>query len=274
MNETITDETQNNNQHADPQAASNLPEWMGGLTDPELSQNKYLHSFKSLDSLAQSAVKAKQTLSRKLTDIPGDDADEEAWKNFHSQIAKVEKPDQYKITLMTEDENGEKQPISINNKNTDKLLRTIAHKAGMTNFQFNEALKGIMEYDQNFPKQAEAELKKTWGDNFEENDAIARKQFEALPEELRSELSTAFGPHPIIAKLMHHLGKNDVHSDTPVTPTSTDDLESMKAEFKQIQSDPVFINPSMNIKKYMEMNPRYHELGNKLMKSGVDITKI
>lgn len=125
-------------------------------------------------------------------------------------------PDEYKIDL--------KLPEGVElNKEQMKSFLASCHATGMTNKQVQHVMDryaGVLgeqfKAQVSTKEQAEAELKKVWGDSYGENVAFAQKAFNALADDSDKAAVNQVGNNPTLLKMLAKLGRN-LKEDNPPT---------------------------------------------------------
>lgn len=169
------------------------------------------------ESVEQQEGKASPEDDPSLIKIPEKD-DDEAWDKIFSKLGRPEKPDEYNFDdiehaeLLNSEENAE----------TAKAFREIAHKRGLSQRQAAGVMDDVMKITAEQQKQhTEAlqkgveELKKEYGEHFEERTALANKtlktavekgggDWEALSEALSR---TGLANDPNLVKAISSIGR-------------------------------------------------------------------
>lgn len=139
-----------------------------GWQDP----NDLLKSYQNLEKFAGG--------SKNIVELPGEDADDDTLGNFFSKLGRPESPDQYGLEVP---ENADEDVV--------KWFKESAHKHGLTDRQasalfndWNEMSSERMEQmNQSVQQKQEADvnnLKKEWGQKYDENIGAGRKAVQAL----------------------------------------------------------------------------------------------
>ena len=253
-----------NTQKADNEQTS-IPEWLKGIDDPALQESKFLHRFADVKTLAQNALAAKQTLSKKLVDIPNAESTPEQWNEFHTALGRPSKPEEYQITFKGEDG----KPLKIKDQSIDALIRNAAYKVGANNDGFNTIIEAIMEREASLPNMARESLEKEWKGDFEKNRQIADKAFQSLPESLQTEIAETVGPHPAIMKMLLEIGKHTMNDSLPDSLTKPKtEMESegeLQKRFDELRNDSAFKNRN---------DPRFKDVNDELVAIREKIIKI
>jgi len=247
------------------------PEWMQGLHDPELTEDKFLMSVKDVETLARHSVASKKTLSRKIPDRPGADATPEQINEYYKNLGRPETPDKYEVGIKVKGEEGGEVPFQIADENVDNLFRSMMHSAGVDDRGFNAALSTYLEWEGRLLDKSQNQLKTEWNVDYEKNTAIAKKFFSSLPEDLQKAVDSSFGKNPTILKLLHHLGQ-DAYSGSTAPESSGSgnvggDVNQMKNRRSAILSDPAFLNRQHP--NHVSVNREYDSIAEKLHKAGV-----
>lgn len=162
-------------------------DWRQSLPE-DLRENKTLADVKDVGSLAQQFIDSQQMIGQSIR-IPGPDAGEEAWKNFHSKLTDkvptlIPTPDPDNEEVMSalynrmgrpEDPEGYRHPEGVDPSTLGDFAKT-AHQLGLNKKQY-EAIVGHLHQSltnkQDADKAAIAEgkraLKQEWGIVYEDN---------------------------------------------------------------------------------------------------------
>lgn len=240
-----------------------IPEWLKGIDDPELQGSKFLHRFADVKTLAQNALASKQTLSKKLVDIPGADSPPEKWEELHTALGRPAKPEDYKVTLTGEDG----KPFEIKNPELDGLIRNIAHSIGTNNEGYNNIIAKIAEHVSNLPNIYGETIQGEWKGDFEKNRQIADKAFNSLSEGLQTEIRQTFGPHPIVMKMLYEIGKRTINDTIPDAAAKTQPVQTegdLQKRHDALRNDPAFLN--RNDPRFKDVNDELVAITEKLYK--------
>ncbi len=149
-------------------------------------------------------------------------------------------PDEYKIDI--------KLPEGVElNKEQMKSFLASCHATGMTNKQvqhvmdryagvIGEQFKGQVSTKE----QAEAELKKVWGDSYGENVAFAQKAFNALADDIDRAAVNQVGNSPAVLKMLAKIGRN-LKEDT--SPTGSPATGITEEEIQTLQRSKAYFDP-------------------------------
>lgn len=169
------------NTGAETGAANEAPAWNSGFDEDTSAyvQNKgwqspadILNSYRALEKF--------QGGSKNLLELPGVDAEPEAWDAVYNKLGRPESPDKYELNMP---ENGD--------DNLANWFKETAHKTGLTAKQaqtlfesYNEVVQSqTSEMQQAMVQQSEqqiTELKKEWGQGFDSQIAAGRQAAQAL----------------------------------------------------------------------------------------------
>lgn len=119
----------------------------------------------------RSYIELEKTLGKEKIPVPGDNASPEEMDLFFKKLGRPDTPDAYKIDLP--------DGAELNDE-AFKMYKGIAHKAGLTNKQFDGLVRAALEAEQgiaekmaaDFQAQLDAsrkELQQDWGEKYNEN---------------------------------------------------------------------------------------------------------
>ena len=175
--------------------------WQDNLENEDLRSNPVLDRYKTPEAAYEGLIE-KEAYAGRSIGIPGEDATEDAWKEFDTKMFEkvpgmVRKPDdtkpedvkRFNVALgMPEDLDGYTPPEDFKGLDDTVVtqLQEIAHKAGLTSGQYHNMLTQYAEaatvvetaaVDQR--EADEAQLRKVWGEAYDGNisitDEIVRK---------------------------------------------------------------------------------------------------
>lgn len=179
-------------------ASNNAPSWTEGLSEDLMGMvevkgwkgpEDVLTSYRNLEKFAGG--------SKKLVELPGEDANEESLNSFYSKLGRPESPDKYEFNTPDDAD-----------ADLDQWFRSTAHKHGLSakqaaalyddwNAMSAERMSGFNEQQQMADKEAIAALRKEWGTQFDANIDAGRNVVKALglPEDdlktINAEVGTA-----------------------------------------------------------------------------------
>lgn len=193
------------------QPASNPP-WMAQLPD-DLKKHEGLTKFATIGDLGKSYIDIAGKVEGTVR-IPGENATDEEKSSFYSALGRPEAPDKYEFTRPT-------LPDGVQyDEKQEGAFRTMAHEIGLSQaqaeklygFYNNQIIESHSEYVRvvNEAKQeAEAALKKEWGEKYAGNLEIAKRAVREFGgEEITKFLETSrLGDNPLIVKLFNQIGQ-------------------------------------------------------------------
>ena len=169
--------------------------------DPNISK------FTEIDALAKSYINATRMIGQDKVAIPNENSTDDQWNEVYGKLGRPESPDKYKLEA-----NSDVVPLD---EGAIKSFAENAHQLGLNNKQ----AQGILEFYKNSMEgsaqqsridtetaqaNAEAELRKEWGGNYDNNIKKAGSVAKANmnPQILDMELKdgTRLGDHPEVIK--------------------------------------------------------------------------
>ncbi len=186
--------------------------------DPNISK------FTEIDALAKSYINATKMIGQDKMIVPNKNFTDDQWQDAYNKMGRPESADKYSLKI-------DSQAIQVD-ETAIKQFAENAHKLGLNNQQAQgilEFYKSNIETDAQQSKvdtetaqvQAEQELRKEWGRDFESKvqaaGAVAKANIgeEILDLELRD--GTRIGDHPAIIKGFDKIA-NMISEDTIVQP--------------------------------------------------------
>ena len=121
----------------------------------------------------------------------------------------------------------------------NKAFKEFAKEAGLSTAQYAAVLEKYEEvYSKNIetPEKAERYLKETWGDDYTQQAANARKAFETyVPSDIPIE---AIGNNPYLLRVLAQIG-SELHEDpTPSKAATKSGAGQSKADIQKLMSEP------------------------------------
>ena len=173
----------------------------------ELRNDPNISKFTELEALAKSYVNATRMIGQDKVVVPNNNSTDDQWNEVYDKLGRPESADKYQLDV--------KSDIVPFDESAIKSFAENAHKLGLNNKQ----AQGILEYYKNSMEgsaqqakidtetaqaNAEQELRKEWGSNYESNIkkagsvAKANMQEGILDMELKD--GTRLGDHPAVIK--------------------------------------------------------------------------
>lgn len=173
----------------------------------ELRNDPNISKFTELEALAKSYVNATRMIGQDKVVVPNQNSTDDQWNEVYDKLGRPESADKYQLDV--------KSDVVPFDESAIKSFTENAHKLGLNNKQ----AQGILEYYKNSMEgsaqqakidtetaqaNAEQELRKEWGSNYESNIkkagsvAKANMQEGILDMELKD--GTRLGDHPAVIK--------------------------------------------------------------------------
>lgn len=207
--------------------------------DPNISK------FTEIDALAKSYINATRMIGQDKVAIPNENSTEDQWQEVYGKLGRPESPDKYKLETASD-------VVSLD-EGAIKSFAQNAHQLGLNNKQ----AQGILEFYKNSMEgsvqqaridtetaqaNAEQELRKEWGSNYDNNIKKAGSVAKANmnPQILDMELKdgTRLGDHPEVIKGFANIA-NILSEDKLVGTESenTDRGTDYEAEISKLVND-------------------------------------
>jgi len=211
----------------------------------DLRNDPNISKFTELESLAKSYVNATRMIGQDKVAVPNNNSTDDQWNEVYDKLGRPESPDKYQL-----DAKSDVVPLD---ESAIKSFAENAHKLGLNNKQ----AQGILEYYKNSMESsaqqskidtetaqanAEQELRKEWGSNYESNikkaGAIAKANMntEILDMELKD--GTRLGDHPAIIKGFANIA--NLMSEDKLVSTESESVDKgtdYEAEISKIVND-------------------------------------
>jgi hypothetical protein len=169
--------------------------------DPNISK------FTEIDALAKSYINATRMIGQDKVAIPNENSTDDQWQEVYGKLGRPESPDKYKLEAASDvvplDEGAIKQfaenahQLGLNNKQAQGILEF-----------YKNSMEGSVQQNQvdmeTAQAQAEQELRKEWGNNYDNNikkaGAVAKANMDANILDMQLKDGTRLGDHPSIIK--------------------------------------------------------------------------
>lgn len=178
--------------------------WSKAIGAPETVEAK----FKTFEGLAKSYANLEKMLgSQNKVAVPTENSPPEEWESFFQKIGRPHKADEYEMPVPEA-----LKDVALDEKALTEV-KAIAHKHGLTKAQMGalsewyfgsvaQSLETVQAQQVAAKEQAEADLKKEWGNGYAENLLLAERGASVLgltPEVLKSTPELSNNPHFIRA---------------------------------------------------------------------------
>lgn len=194
-------------------AEGNFGEGWRNVLDEDIRNDQSITTFRDLKSLAKSYVHARKMIGSDQVKVPGENATDEEWGEIHRKLGRPESADGYKLEVPQElagqfDEEMIKQgrelfhAIGLNQKQVDKLWEFEQQR-------YVSALQSQQQQQEASAEEAEKQLKKDWGDDYNGNihlGNVAINQGAGGNEELKARIIEKFGSDPDFVRFAFRLG--------------------------------------------------------------------
>ena len=180
--------------------------WKEAISE-DLRNDPNISKFTELEALAKSYVNATRMIGQDKVAVPNNNSTEDQWNEVYNKLGRPESPDKYQL-----DAKSDVVPLD---ESAIKSFAENAHQLGLNNKQ----AQGILEFYKNSMEgsaqqnqvdmetaqaQAEQELRKEWGSNYESNikkaGAVAKANMDANILDMQLKDGTRLGDHPAIIK--------------------------------------------------------------------------
>lgn len=180
--------------------------WKEAISE-EFRNDPNISKFTELDALAKSYINATRMIGQDKVAVPNENSTDDQWNEVYGKLGRPESPDKYKLEV--------KSDVVPLDEGAIKSFAENAHQLGLNNKQ----AQGILEFYKNSMEgsaqqnqvdmetaqaQAEQELRKEWGGNYEANikkaGAVAKANMDANILDMQLKDGTRLGDHPAIIK--------------------------------------------------------------------------
>jgi len=218
--------------------------WKEAISE-DLRNDPNISKFTELEALAKSYVNATRMIGQDKVAVPNNNSTEDQWNEVYNKLGRPESPDKYKLEV--------KSDVVPLDESAIKSFAENAHQLGLNNKQ----AQGILEFYKNSMEgsaqqnqvdmetaqaQAEQELRKEWGSNYESNikkaGAVAKANMDANILDMQLKDGTRLGDHPAIIKGFANIA--NLMSEDKLVSTESENVSQgtdYEAEISKIVND-------------------------------------
>ena len=211
----------------------------------DLRNDPNISKFTELEALAKSYVNATRMIGQDKVAVPNNNSTEDQWNEVYDKLGRPESPDKYKLEV--------KSDVVPLDESAIKSFAENAHQLGLNNKQ----AQGILEFYKNSMEgsaqqnqidmetaqaNAEQELRKEWGGNYEANikkaGAVAKANMDANILDMQLKDGTRLGDHPAIIKGFANIA--NLMSEDKLVSTESENVSQAidySAEISKIVND-------------------------------------
>jgi len=211
----------------------------------DLRNDPNISKFTELEALAKSYVNATRMISQDKVAVPNNNSTDDQWNEVYDKLGRPESPDKYKLEV--------KSDVVPLDESAVKSFAENAHQLGLNNKQ----AQGILEFYKNSMEgsaqqnqidmetaqaNAEQELRKEWGGNYEANikkaGAVAKANMDANILDMQLKDGTRLGDHPSIIKGFANIA--NLMSEDKLVSTESENVSQgidYSAEISKIVND-------------------------------------
>jgi len=218
--------------------------WKEAISE-DLRNDPNISKFTELEALAKSYVNATRMIGQDKVAVPNNNSTEDQWNEVYNKLGRPESPDKYKLEV--------KSDVVPIDEGAIKSFAENAHQLGLNNKQ----AQGILEFYKNSMEgsaqqnqvdmetaqaNAEQELRKEWGGNYEANikkaGAVAKANMDANILDMQLKDGTRLGDHPAIIKGFANIA--NLMSEDKLVSTESENVSQgtdYEAEISKIVND-------------------------------------
>ena len=218
--------------------------WKEAISE-EFREDPNIAKFTELDALAKSYINATRMIGQDKVAIPNENSTDDQWQEVYGKLGRPESPDKYQLEA-----NSDVVPLD---EGAIKSFAENAHQLGLNNKQ----AQGILEFYKNSMEgsaqqaridtetaqaNAEAELRKEWGSNYENNikkaGSVAKANMNAEILDLQLQDGTRLGDHPEVIKGFANIA--NLLSEDKLVGTESENVDKgtdYEAEISKIVND-------------------------------------
>jgi hypothetical protein len=203
----------------------------------EFRNDPNIEKFTEIDALAKSYINATHMIGKDKVAVPNQNSTEEQWNEIFDKLGRPESPDKYALNIKSD-------VVPLDNGAVKQFAEN-AHKLGLNNKQ----AQGVLEFYKNNMEgqahqskvdtetsqvQAEQELRKEWGRDFEANvkraGALAKANLNTEILDLELKNGMRVGDHPELikgfAKIASMMSEDKIVSPESDSTNKSGDIES------------------------------------------------
>ena len=211
----------------------------------DLRNDPNISKFTELEALAKSYVNATRMIGQDKVAVPNNNSTDDQWNEVYDKLGRPESPDKYQLEV--------KSDVVPLDESAVKSFAENAHQLGLNNKQ----AQGILEFYKNSMEgsaqqnqidmetaqaNAEQELRKEWGGNYEANikkaGAVAKANMDANILDMQLKDGTRLGDHPSIIKGFANIA--NLMSEDKLVSTESENVSQgidYSAEISKIVND-------------------------------------
>ena len=211
----------------------------------DLRNDPNISKFTELEALAKSYVNATRMIGQDKVAVPNNNSTDDQWNEVYDKLGRPESPDKYQLEV--------KSDVVPLDESAVKSFAENAHQLGLNNKQ----AQGILEFYKNSMEgsaqqnqidmetaqaNAEQELRKEWGGNYEANikkaGAVAKANMDANILDMQLKDGTRLGDHPAIIKGFANIA--NLMSEDKLVSTESENVSQgidYSAEISKIVND-------------------------------------
>jgi hypothetical protein len=209
----------------------------------DIKNEPLLRNFTNVEALAKTAVNQARLVGRDKVALPTQNSTQDELDQFYGKLGRPDSHDQYKFDY------SEGFPEELANEDMEKSFREAAHKAGLSQGQFEKIMKwneetslqmteSQQQQQQSTFEQAQRELKQEFGNAYDDRIDLARRTAETF--DLTDTLvEMQLDNDPRMIKALTKIGSSLSEDKIVGTPVSNGGLspDDAKQEINQILGD-------------------------------------
>ena len=173
----------------------------------DLRNDPNISKFTELEALAKSYVNATRMIGQDKVAVPNNNSTDDQWNEVYDKLGRPESPDKYKLEIKSDAVPLDEGAIKSFAENAHQLGLNNKQAQGILEF-YKNSMEGSVQQNQidmeTAQAQAEQELRKEWGGNYEANikkaGAVAKANMDANILDMQLKDGTRLGDHPSIIK--------------------------------------------------------------------------
>lgn len=224
-----------------------MADWRDGITDSDA--RKHAERFTTLEDMAKATLDGRKQLSKMITPLRAN-AKEEDVAAYNKALGVPERASDYEFTTPEGMDEADFEADDV--KERIQAFADIAHANHVPAEAFdqimqwylqasNDSAVALQQADAAFAEQAQMDLKKDWGPQYEKEVTYANRgaewaaegDFEAF-RQLEDKNGNFIGDHPLVVRMMNRVGRAMSEDGIGSFPIDTETSATLSAELNDL----------------------------------------
>jgi hypothetical protein len=211
----------------------------------DLRNDPNISKFTELEALAKSYVNATRMIGQDKVAVPNNNSTDDQWNEVYDKLGRPESPDKYQLDIKSEAVPLDEGAIKSFAENAHQLGLNNKQAQGILEF-YKNSMEGSLQQNQidmeTAQANAEQELRKEWGGNYEANikkaGAVAKANMDATILDMQLKDGTRLGDNPAVIKGFANIA--NLMSEDKLVSTESENVSQgtdYEAEISKIVND-------------------------------------